>query len=92
MPSELINSLPELLNTSADAKIHVLNNIVGHIKNDPSISQVDRQMLDKIEEIISKELPKMEHDEFQDDIRADVANRQAERECKFRIPFKNIFI
>ena len=69
-------------NGSTEAKLRLLSTIVSQIKNNPTISDKDRDTLQRIGELIVRELPQIEEEELQDERRIEAEDDQAEEQCE----------
>ena len=79
-------SLPSFFgNGSTEAKLRLLSTIVSQIKDNPDISDSDKETLKKIGELIVNELPKIEEQEAEDEKRVNEEDDIAHEECKYAI-------
>ena len=69
-------------NGSTEAKLRLLSTIVSQIKNNPDISEEDKETLKKIGELIVNELPKIEDQEAEDERRVEEEDEDAHEQCK----------
>ena len=79
-------SLPSFFgNGSTEAKLRLLSTIVSQIKNNPDISDSDKETLKKIGELIVNELPGIEEQEADDEKRVNEEDDEAHEQCKYKL-------